>query len=354
MDDNNPNTMRAPNNVMVLMDVVVPSVIPVHVPVPVPHHERSRTFQIACVFTVGFFVPVQAGINIRLAASLGHGLRGALVSFAVGTLLLLILNSFVRKPPLKEIQCKQTKWWMFSGGAPGCFFVCSGIFLAPIVGFSFFFTMVVGGQLVCSLILDNVGFLGYQVRKVTKQKVLGTLLTLAGCIMVQDFRTSKGAGYMILYALVSFFAGAALPFQTSINKRLAEQIKHPLRSALVSFTGGTCILLVLSAISLAFVPLKLDNSEPYHWIGGVVGAIFVTSSIVFTRLIGVTVFYVCIVAAQLTSSLILDATGAFGPVVPATALRAIGIFTAFAGAAIVSGRFARGKAKPAAIVPAGN
>ena len=69
----------------------------------------------ALPFVAGACLPLQAGINGQLAKQVSSVMAAALVSFAVGTLALLILVLAQREfPSLGAL--KGLTWWHWSGG----------------------------------------------------------------------------------------------------------------------------------------------------------------------------------------------------------------------------------------------
>ena len=73
---------------------------------------------LALPFVAGACLPLQAGINGQLAKQVSSVLAAALVSFAVGTLALLILVLAQRELP-NIGALKGLTWWHWSGGLLG-------------------------------------------------------------------------------------------------------------------------------------------------------------------------------------------------------------------------------------------
>ena len=76
---------------------------------------------LALPFVAGACLPLQAGINGQLAKQVSSVLAASLVSFAVGTLALLLLVLAQREfPSLGAL--KGLTWWHWSGGLLGVMF----------------------------------------------------------------------------------------------------------------------------------------------------------------------------------------------------------------------------------------
>lgn len=76
---------------------------------------------------------MQAGINGQLAKQVSSVLAASLISFAVGTLALLLLVLAQREVPgLGAL--KGLTWWHWSGGLLGVMFIATAAFAGPKIG----------------------------------------------------------------------------------------------------------------------------------------------------------------------------------------------------------------------------
>ncbi|MRR59318.1 MAG: DMT family transporter [Deltaproteobacteria bacterium] len=106
-------------------------------------------------------------------------------------------------------------------------------------------------------------------------------------------------------------AGAAVALQPSINARLAEKTGL-LESACISFAVGTVALLLVVLGSGRWTVKGLAETAWWEWTGGLLGAFFVTATILIVPRIGTTATMAASIAAQLITALILDHFGLFG------------------------------------------
>ncbi|WPP52389.1 DMT family transporter [Catalinimonas niigatensis] len=136
---------------------------------------------------VGMGVIVQTGANTQLSAVLDNPYLASLISFAVGTVALLIINMFMGGgfSSLNALHAKNTDWWIWSGGVIGAFFVTSIIVMIPILGSTRLFALTIAGQLIFSVIVDHYGWMGFPLQPVNVKKILGVLLLIAGTFLVQ-------------------------------------------------------------------------------------------------------------------------------------------------------------------------
>jgi bacterial/archaeal transporter family-2 protein len=119
---------------------------------------------------------------------------------------------------------------------------------------------------------------------------------------------------MILFLLLALLAGALLPTQAGVNLQLRVMLGHPLAATLVSFVVGT---LALAAVVTGLrVPLPLgaawSRSEWWHWLGGLLGAIYILATIVVAPRLGAATLVAALVAGQMLASLALDHFGWVG------------------------------------------
>jgi transporter family-2 protein len=135
----------------------------------------------------GTALPVQAGVNASLAKWTGHSALAALISFAVGSVLLLAYALALRPALPAASHLAQAPWWAWVGGALGAFFIVSSIILVPKLGAALYVALVIAGQTMCALVLDHFGLLGYEVRPVNFWRAVGALLLLCGVALIRRF-----------------------------------------------------------------------------------------------------------------------------------------------------------------------
>jgi transporter family-2 protein len=70
------------------------------------------------------------------------------------------------------------------GGPLGAVFVLSGAALTPKLGSAAFIAAVVGGQLVCSLVLDHFGLMDLQPQELSPGRFLGAAMVFVGVLLV--------------------------------------------------------------------------------------------------------------------------------------------------------------------------
>jgi transporter family-2 protein len=141
--------------------------------------------------------------------------------------------------------------------------------------------------------------------------------------------------------VATVIAGAAVTLQPAFNGQLAEHLGSPFRAALVSFGAGVLTLSVVVGVltvRAGFPSAERVTSTPLHlWVvGGLLGALFVSTAAWATPKIGAGAFFATLIAAQLAAALVIDHFGLVGlEARPATLIRVAGVALLIAGAWMV-------------------
>ncbi|CAK7018554.1 MAG: hypothetical protein DELT_02343 [Desulfovibrio sp.] len=134
----------------------------------------------------GATMPVQSGINAQLQHQWAQSsILAATISFAVGTLALIVVMLAMRVP-LPPLSGK-TAFWHWTGGLLGAYFVTVMVFLAPRLGAATLVGLILAGQIGIGLILDHYGLIGYAHKSITWQRILGALFIGLGVFLIRRF-----------------------------------------------------------------------------------------------------------------------------------------------------------------------
>ncbi|MBX9257388.1 DMT family transporter [Desmonostoc muscorum CCALA 125] len=132
-------------------------------------------------------------------------------------------------------------------------------------------------------------------------------------------------------------AGGFSTIGTAVNSRLKTIIHSPIAAAAINFVVGFGILTLLLALGI-LQPYKLDLLSITPWwafLGGLLGAIFVTLSTLIVPRLGLTTSTLVVVFSQMFMSLVIDQLGWFGAIkYPITTPKILGIFTLVVAIAI--------------------
>ncbi len=144
-----------------------------------------------------------------------------------------------------------------------------------------------------------------------------------------------------LYLLIALVAGAMIPTQAAVNNRLAIVLESPILSALFSFIVGTLALflyVVLSGESISRLA-SVTSAPPIALIGGLLGAFFVTATVVLIPKLGVAMTFSLVIAGQMLFTLIIDHYGLLGVPVREISLARIGGIILVIGGVILIRKF---------------
>lgn len=113
---------------------------------------------------------------------------------------------------------------------------------------------------------------------------------------------------------------------------------HPVLASLVSFLVGTAALLAYTLILRIPLPApnSLNQSPWWVWTGGLLGAFFVTASVIVAPRLGAAITVALIIAGQLLVALALDHFGLLGfPERPLNGWRVLGAILLVIGVALI-------------------
>ena len=133
------------------------------------------------MFCGGIMVAIQPSVNARLAQRVGT-IESAMISFAVGTLALLVVTLLVGKGSMRGVL--GVPMWQLSGGLLGAFFVTAMIFVVPRIGTTAAMASVIAAQLCTGLVIDRLGFFGLQQIPLDGKRVAGAVLLLVGAALI--------------------------------------------------------------------------------------------------------------------------------------------------------------------------
>lgn len=143
-------------------------------------------WQALAIFS-GFLMAMQSPINASLGTLIGSGLKAALVSFTVGTLVLLFIALALRLKFRVRVPGGKTAnpLWMWAGGPLGAIFVTFNALFVPILGAGSTIMAALTGMVTASLIVDKFGIFEAPSRPVTVLQAAGIAVMLAGVALIR-------------------------------------------------------------------------------------------------------------------------------------------------------------------------
>ncbi len=134
----------------------------------------------------GFCLAIQPAVNGHLGIGISSGIQAALISFLIGTILLIAINVILKQmTSVKMAFQKKAPWWFYMGGFLGALYVFFALVITPEIGTGAFVIFVLIGQMIVSLLIDNYGLLQSRVRKVSMIQIIGLIVMLIGAGIVK-------------------------------------------------------------------------------------------------------------------------------------------------------------------------
>lgn len=133
----------------------------------------------------GCCIAVQAAANGSLRTNLGDPRWAAFFSICGTIITAVAVMAAIRPPWPAAAGIRSAPWWNWIGGPLGAVIVLAGATLTPKLGSAAFIAAVVGGQIACSLVIDQFGLLDVPRQAITPGRLLGAALVCAGVLLVK-------------------------------------------------------------------------------------------------------------------------------------------------------------------------
>ncbi len=134
----------------------------------------------------GAMLPVQNILNTRLGKQTGGPLMGVLISFIIGTMLLIMINVGTNAGAIASIKpAKIFPRFIWLGGVLGAAFLAYTTWVSGHQNLALTFVLIVCGQILMALLIDNYGWLGKEIRPITTSQFIGVILILAGIYIIK-------------------------------------------------------------------------------------------------------------------------------------------------------------------------
>ena len=143
----------------------------------------SRGLAVLLTAGVGGLVAIQAPLNSQLGKKVGT-YQGALVSFAVGTVLLTLIVLVAAGGVGKIAEARHVSWYYLLGGVLGAAYVTCVLVTVRTLGAGGVTAATIAGQLTMAVIVDQFGLLNIPKHPITAVRVLGIALLAAGVYLI--------------------------------------------------------------------------------------------------------------------------------------------------------------------------
>jgi transporter family-2 protein len=146
-----------------------------------------RFLAFVLAFVAGALVTLQIGSNAKLKEALGGPLPAIIASSSLGVALLVVAMVVIQVPwpSVGKLTAAPLSAWL--GGIFGAVYAIVTVILAKHVGAATLIALLVTGQLLCSVVVDHFGVLGFEIRPATLWRVAGCGLMVGGFFLIWKF-----------------------------------------------------------------------------------------------------------------------------------------------------------------------
>jgi transporter family-2 protein len=127
----------------------------------------------------------QQAVNSNLRAEIGSPWWAGFVSYAGGTLAMLIMAVLLRENLPSTEMVQRSSWLSWTGGFFGAVYIAISILLLPRLGAATVIALLVSGQMIGSMVFDQYGLLGVPVHGLSAARIVGAVLLITGVVLVR-------------------------------------------------------------------------------------------------------------------------------------------------------------------------
>jgi len=139
------------------------------------------------VFLCGALLPLQGGLNAKLAKSMASPVYASMICFIVGSLTMVLYVPFTGETFSWQLFKGSPVVAILGGGVIGAIFITASMLALPKLGMALTFGLVVAGQVIISVVLDHFNILVAEQHPVNIWRGLGMLLIIIGVAFVEKF-----------------------------------------------------------------------------------------------------------------------------------------------------------------------
>ena len=297
---------------------------------------------------MGFCTPLQTAANSRMRQLVSSAPLSTLISFAVSTIVLIIVAIITSNPLIPSQQAfHDAPWWSWFIGVIPLITITIAIHLFKEIGQLQAMVIPIFSQLLFSLCIDHFGWFGAKVMPMNWQRVIGALLLIVGVTMVviiprlkgNNTKTDNSTARLLLWQAAAVFSGCLSAVVGAILASLGQVIGSAIQATTVLFAIATGVMIVFCSLNGSVVKIRkaFTTSAPWWmWSGGILGAIIVYGNAWLIPLIGVSVFMMTLLIGQLLLSLLMERNGWLGaPKKHISIVQILGIIIMLAGVTLI-------------------
>lgn len=143
---------------------------------------------------------------------------------------------------------------------------------------------------------------------------------------------------LLLLIPLAFIGGMAVPTQFAVNAQLRNVVGGPVSASATSFIVGAAALSAAALLVSRTAPQlgEITTAPWWVWTGGLLGAVYVLTSVILTPLLGAATTVGFFLAGQLAASVAIDHFGLLGVATnEVTPPRILGLLLVLAGVFLI-------------------
>ena len=273
---------------------------------------------------MGFCTPLQTAANSRMRQLVSSAPLSTLISFAVSTIVLVIVALFASIPLIPSQQSfHDAPWWSWFIGVIPLITITIAIHLFKEIGQLQAMVIPMFSQLIFSLCIDHFGLFGTRVMPMTWQRAIGAMLLIVGVTMVviiprlktNNSIADNGGLRQVMWQLAAVFSGCLAAVVGAILASLGQVIGSAIQATTVLFAIATGVMIVFCCLNGSVIKVRkafTTDAPWWMWMGGILGAIIVFGNAWLIPLVGVSVFMMALLIGQLLLSLLMEKHGWLG------------------------------------------
>ena len=137
--------------------------------------------------SAGAMIPFQSAMNTTLGKNLQSPYFSALSVFIIAAIGLSIYILVTKQTVPNPQQFTNAPKWSYLGGILGGTYILLIVVLAPKLGIGNVTVMVLLGQILAAMIIDQFGLLNATVHSLNWQRIIGLVLLIAGVYLVKKY-----------------------------------------------------------------------------------------------------------------------------------------------------------------------
>lgn len=133
----------------------------------------------------GMLSATQTAVNGYLGKLVGSPIKASVISFVVGTVLLVLLCLVLRGKQRPVGSQEERSWWIWLGGVLGGLYILANVTLSGKLGTGLTVIVLLIGATAGGVLVDHFGWFGVARKPVNAGKTIGVLMMLAGAAAIK-------------------------------------------------------------------------------------------------------------------------------------------------------------------------